>query len=203
MPTTLSLPHESRDWTEGDPRSLCLQLPRSGFWVRLYSPAEQRESLGCQDIKRCSAAGFLKQGNENLPLPELASPMLLAHSDDGVGEKFRHTGPLALCQRRPEPTLCSEFVCGCMSDRVTPWSMCRLFLCMLPCWHTIVQHVCLFKWRICLHVRTGCVRSRCGLSLYCFHPHDSVEQNSTSGFNLLHKRLVWEHRMVVTCLFCR
>lgn len=95
MSTTLSLPHESRDWTEGDPRSLSSQLPRSGFWVRLYSPAEQRESLGCQDIKHYRAAGFLKQGNENLPLPELASPLLLAHSHRGVGkssETLLHSG---------------------------------------------------------------------------------------------------------------
>lgn len=82
----LSLAHESRDWTEGDPCSLCSQLPRGRFRVRLYSPAEQRESLGCQDVKHCRAVGFWKQGNENLPLPELASPLLLTHSHDGVGK---------------------------------------------------------------------------------------------------------------------
>lgn len=32
------------------------------------------------------------------------------------GEEFRHTVPLGLCQHRPEPTLCSLLVCGCMSD---------------------------------------------------------------------------------------
>lgn len=82
----LSLPHESRDWTEGEPCSLRLQLPRSGFWVRLYSPVEQRESLDWQGTKHYRAAGFLKQGNENLPLPELASPLLFTHSHGGVGK---------------------------------------------------------------------------------------------------------------------
>lgn len=60
------------------------------------------------------------------------------------GEKFRRTGPLGLRQNRPEPTLCAPFVCGCMSDVVAPRWMCILFLCMLLCWQTILQHVCLF-----------------------------------------------------------
>lgn len=31
---------------------------------------------------------------------------------------------------------------------VTPQRMCSLFICMLLCWHTMLQHVCLFKWWI-------------------------------------------------------
>lgn len=36
--------------------------------------------------KHYRAAGFLKQGNENLPLPELASPLLFTHSHGRVGK---------------------------------------------------------------------------------------------------------------------
>lgn len=138
---------KAETWTGGDPCSLSSQLPRSGFWVRLYSPTEQRESLGCQDIKHYRAAGFLKQGNENLPLPELTSPLLLAHSHHGVGKSSETPFHSAFVSTDQSPRF--DCVYGCISDRrtkfwcgVIPWRIyCYLSLCCSSDIYYIVAHV--------------------------------------------------------------
>ena len=57
--------------------------------------------------------------------------MLLAHSDDGVGEKFTHTGPLRLRQHRPKPTLCSPFERFAMESHHGSYAAYLLYVALL------------------------------------------------------------------------
>lgn len=109
----LSLPHESRDWTEGEPCSLRLQLPRSGFWVRLYSPVEQRESLDWQGHKTLQSCWLFEAGKWEFATAWACITPALHPLPRWSGEEFRHTVSLGLCQCRPQPTLCSSVLCGC------------------------------------------------------------------------------------------
>lgn len=52
-PRRSPFPRGSGDRTEGDPRSLRSQLPRSGSRVSPRWPGERRESLGCRASQRC------------------------------------------------------------------------------------------------------------------------------------------------------
>lgn len=68
------------------PRQSVLVAPPQ--WI-LGQVAEQREASAAKTSNTAGLPAFLMQGNENLPLPELASPALLAHFVDGSGAKVQ------------------------------------------------------------------------------------------------------------------
>lgn len=84
-----------------------LQRPRSRFWVRLDLPVKHAGSLGCRGMKNNRTASFLKRENKNSSVPELASPLLLAHSRSGAAKGSDAPLPPGFVHFRPRPTLCS------------------------------------------------------------------------------------------------
>lgn len=97
---------------ETEQKAIPTVCARSSPAVDSGSHCNRQQSSG-----KASVTGFLKRGSENLPLPELASPVLLAHSDDRVGGKVQtHRSTQAFF--RLEPTLCSPCMCRCIAIEV-------------------------------------------------------------------------------------
>lgn len=97
----------------------------SRFKVRFSSTLDQTEDFGCRDMKHHGAESFLKQENKNLQLPELASPLLLAHSHRRLVKGSDKPFHLGFVLFRPPSTLRSAASENkAMSFRDVPWRMC-------------------------------------------------------------------------------
>lgn len=88
--------------------------------------------------------------------------------------------------------------------RDIPRRMCSyLFVCCPADIEYCSMCACLSDEYACLYIRSMCKARG-------YHHHNTVfilmtqlNKIALSGFNVLHKRLVWEHRTVMTSLFCK